>query len=90
MNNSLTTSMNLSHMHAMAVTGNSGRSLPNQPHQLLLFHFQKGNLGKKWFVEASKFRGLVNGLGYIMLKMKMFCCAILVLVLIQKKTSVVS
>ena len=29
---------------------------------LLLFHFQKGNLGKKWFVrEASKFRGLVNG-----------------------------
>ena len=53
---------------------------------LLLFHFQKGSLGKKWFVgEAFKFRGLVNGLGYIMLKMKMLCCAILVLVLIQKK-----
>ena len=30
---------------------------------LLLFHFQKGNVRKKWFVgEASKFRGLVNGL----------------------------
>ena len=53
---------------------------------LQLFHFKKGNLGKKWFVgEASKFHGLVNDLGYIMLKMKMLCCAIHVFVLIQKK-----
>ena len=58
----------------------------NHTTNLLLFHFLKGNLGKKWFVgEASKFCGLVNDLGYIMLKMKMLCCAILVLVLIQKK-----
>ena len=53
---------------------------------LLLFHFQKGNFGKKWFVgEAFKFHGLVNGLGYIMLKIKMLCCAILLLVFIRKK-----
>ena len=53
---------------------------------LLLLHFQKGNLRKKWFVrEASKFCGLVNGLDYIMLKMKMLCCAVLILVLIHKK-----
>ena len=70
-------------MHATAVAGNSGRSLPNQPHQPLTFPFPKRQFGKKWFVgEASKFRGLVNGLVYIILKM---CCAILVLVLVQKK-----
>ena len=77
----LHTSLNLSHMHAMAVTGNSGRSLPNQPHQPLTFPFPKREFGKK---EASKCHVLVNGLGYIMLKM-MLCCAILVLMLIQKK-----
>ena len=89
----LHTSLNLSYMHAMAV----GQSLVivvdlclTNHTNFLLFHFQKGNLGKKWFVgEASKFHGLVNGLGYIILKMKMLCCAILVLMLIQKKPSVV-
>ena len=30
----LHTSLNLSHLHAMAVAGNSGRSLPNQPQVL--------------------------------------------------------
>ena len=64
-------------MYGMVVAGNSGRCLPNQPHQPFTFQFQKGNLGKKWFIrEASKFHGLVNGLGYIMLKMKMLYCAI--------------
>ena len=78
-------------MPAMVVAGNSGRCLPKQPHQPLTFTFPKREFRKKWFVrEASKFRGLVNGLGYIMLKIKMLCCAILVLMLIQKKTSVVS
>ena len=67
----------------MTVAGNCGRSLHNQP---LIFPFPKREFGKKWFVgEASKFRGLVNDLGYIMLKMKMLCCAILVFMHIQKK-----
>ena len=46
----------------MAVAGNSGRSLPNRPHQPLTFPFPKREFGEKWFVrEASKFCGLVNG-----------------------------
>ena len=43
----LHTSFKQSHMHAMAVTGNSGRSLSNQPHQPLTFPFPKREFGKK-------------------------------------------
>ena len=43
----LHTSLSLSHMHAMAVAGNSDRSLPNQLHQPLTFPFPKREFGKK-------------------------------------------
>ena len=50
-------------MYGMAVTGNSGRCLPNQPHQPFTFPFPKREFGKKvvckrsfqvsWFSEWS-------------------------------------
>ena len=40
-------------MHAMAVTGNSGRCLPNQPHQPLTFPFPKREFGKKVVCKRS-------------------------------------
>ena len=79
----LLTSLNLSHMHAMAVAGNSGRSLPNQPHQPLIFPFPKREFGGKVVCKRS-FQVLWFS-KWSWLKMKMLCYAILVLMPIQWK-----